>query len=342
MWLWHFIQCLDGPDATKVRLTVDRCLESSIASVLPDLTTGVALVDLSTRRGRLQLTGDDSIDLLNRLSTNDLKDLNCLGTGAATVFVSNKGRIIDLVHILRRGDHLLALTSGTGALPVAQQIAFYTIMEDVVVADVSSETVHYRLLGEKVTELLQFPRECPPYGSVSLDIDGINCLGLRSEFGQISCIDLLAPAKFAAPIQAIFMDAGATALTDKSFERLRILMGEPGHGAELSGQYNPLEAGLRKYISFNKGCYIGQEVIARLNAYDKVQRRLVRLAWSEGKCKEGAELRLQGKLVGILTSATCGDGPGLGIGYVRRVHAVRGTVLNCSDVNIVIDAVPHN
>ena len=317
-------------------------LESSSGPVLPDLTTGVALADLTARRGRLRLTGDDSIDLLNRLSTNNLKELTRVGTGIATVFVSNKGRIIDLVHVLRRSDHLVVLTSGTGSWKVAEQIAFYTIMEDVSVADVSSETVHYRLLGEKAIELLQFPGMCPPHGSVSLDVGGVDCLGLRSEFGQISCIDVLAPAKFAGRIRAIFMQAGAEPLTDESFERLRILQGEPSCGAELSEQYNPLEAGLRRYISFNKGCYIGQEVIARLNAYDKVQRRLVRLAWPEGECKEGAELRLQGKVVGILTSATCGDDQRIGIGYVRRAHAVRGTVLNCAEVNIVIDSVSHN
>ena len=115
----------------------------------------------------------------------------------------------------------------------------------------------------------------------------------------------------------------------EALDALRIERGVPAFGRELTEAFNPLEAGLIDIISFTKGCYVGQEVVARLNTYDKVQKRLMRMRWDDGAGPEpGAKLVLDGKQVGVVTSAADSPaGSGVGLGYVRLAHASEGVVL---------------
>ena len=101
----------------------------------------------------------------------------------------------------------------------------------------------------------------------------------------------------------------------------RIEQGVPSHGSELTDAYNPLEAGLLKHISFNKGCYIGQEVVTRLDTYDKVQKHLVGISWNDHDVPAAnATLSHDGKKVGTLTSAVVSPrlDHGIGLAYVRK------------------------
>ena len=103
--------------------------------------------------GRLVVSGSDAIDLLNRLSTNDLEQLQP-GHGMSSVLTTNKGRIIDLLHVLHRGEDLLVLTSPGTQQKVADWIEFYTFIEDVSVKDVSDDTVERLYIGDQVASLL--------------------------------------------------------------------------------------------------------------------------------------------------------------------------------------------
>ena len=111
----------------------------------------------------------------------------------------------------------------------------------------------------------------------------------------------------------------------------RVEMGAPAYGKELSEDFNPLEANLLEYISFTKGCYVGQEVVARLKTYNKVQRQLVGLRWDfDSRAAPGSKLMLEGKQVGLVTSAAKSPrlDKVLGLGYVRTAQAQAGTVLS--------------
>ena len=110
--------------------------------------------------------------------------------------------------------------------------------------------------------------------------------------------------------------AGVAPMGTEAYDALRVALAVPTYGREMGEQYNPLEAGLIGSIDFTKGCYIGQEVIARLDSYDKVQKHLVTLKFEHAAhvC-QGAEMVQEGRVVGVVTSlGTLPDGDLVGIG----------------------------
>ena len=299
--------------------------------------TAAVLVDRSAM-GRLHLKGADALDLLNRLSTNKLNDLE-VDQGLYTVVTTNKGRIMDLLFLLRQEDRLLALTSPQARQPISDWIDFYTFIEEVSVEDHSGESAMIGLAGPRAGDLLDSvggheASTLAPNTSAMAEIDGILVLVVRTDFLGAPSYDLVTPAEGARKTWERLLDIGAAfearPIGTEALELLRIERGIPAHGRELTEDFNPLEANLKAHISFNKECYIGQEVVARLDTYDKVQRRLVGLAWACGyDPSPGADLTAGDRVVGTVTSSAAPlRGPGrIGLGYVRNAHAEPGELL---------------
>ena len=293
-------------------------------------TSALALADRS-HTGRLKLTGEDALDLLNRLSTNKLDDLPPGGV-TGSVLTTNKGRVIDLLFIARQDDHLLVLTSPDTRSRVAEWIDFYTFVEDVEITDITQDTAMLTLLGASPADAHPALAALPPCVSATADIDGVRALAIRSDFDLFGAprIDLIAPLSHAIRLRDALIARGTAPITAPALDLLRIERGIPAHPHELSEDYNPLEAGLWEFISFNKGCYIGQEVVARLNAYDKIQRHLVALSWqSPDAPAPQAALYAADRRIGALTSVAPPDsGNPIGLGYVRKAYAEPGTLLS--------------
>ena len=310
---------------------------SSLADEYAAATEHVGLVDHSGM-GRLRITGADALDLLNRLSTNKLNDLP-VGHGAYTVVTTNKGRIIDLLFLLRLEDHLLVATSPGAHQVVADWIEFYTFVEDVAVEDQTGKSAMLGLTGPGAAGLLDHvsateATAMAPYASVAATIGGIEVLIVRTDFAGSPGFDLILEAKGIERLWRHLLDEGSDAgimpIGEDALEVLRIVQGRPGYGNELTEEFNPLEANLIEHVNFNKECYIGQEVVARLNTYDKVQKHLVGLSW-EGEYDPPPESKLEagGKRVGTLTSAATSPltHRRIGLGYVRNAQAEPGTRL---------------
>ena len=310
---------------------------SSVAEEYRALTEGVALLDRS-HVGRLSLSGEDALDLLNRLSTNKLPDL-APGGGMPTVLTSNKGRIIDLLVVLMEDDRLLVQTAPETRQRVAEWVDLYTIMEDVSVRDLTEETVMPSLAGPKAAGVLGEiagvdASGLAPYDSRRVDIDGVETLVVRSDFAGVPGFDLLVASDEGARLWELLLargaEAGLTPAGTDALEPVRIERGVPAYTRELGEEFNPLEANLLDFISFDKGCYIGQEVVARLDTYKKVQKRLVGLTWNADAIPaDHAKLLLDGKQVGMVTSAA--RSPRLGniaLAYVRVAHAEPGSALS--------------
>ena len=316
---------------------------SSVREEYEAATNHVGLLDRSYV-GRLRVTGEDGLDLLNRLSTNDLEELVTAGQGMYTVLTSNKGRILDLLFVLRMDDGLLVLTGPESRRTVADWIDFYTFTEDVTVEDVTEDMAMLAVMGPKAAGLLDEltgheVSSLDRFHSASANIGDVQALVIRTDFaaGPFASgpgYDLAIPASSAEGLWRELLERGAGygigPVGLEASEVVRIERVVPASGKELSEEFNPLEANMLEFISFNKGCYVGQEVVARLNTYQKVQKHLVSLTWDlDADPTPDAGLMLEGKRVGRLTSAV--KSPrlqrGIGLGYVRKAQAQAGAEL---------------
>jgi tRNA-modifying protein YgfZ len=310
---------------------------------------GWAITDHSTL-GRIAVTGKDRIDLLHRLSTNSLAGLS-EGRVVSTVFVNDKGRTIDRVIVAAR-EHSLVLITSAGAEPfLSHWIEKYTITEDITFEMITDDTVMVSLLGSEVISKFT--------AAHGIRLDAGTCTTIRAEGGEFFVIGRVENETPVAHI--ITGSAGAARLAEEmtsipgarwigsgAYQAFRIFSGIPGRPGELNDTFNPLECGLRDSISFTKGCYIGQEVIARLDTYGKVRRRLtgIRTAERVGHSlpvpllKDGAE-------AGMLTSMTESPIAGhyMGLAVLRNDMGSSGDTLDTDAggvrVHVVITSFPH-
>ena len=311
---------------------------SDVAAEYRAITEGAGL-HYSSYCGRLKATGEDALDLLNRLSTNGILNLDP-GQGAPTILTTDRGRILDLLGVVNTGEYTLLITSPDCQRAVIDWLDKYTIMEDLTVEDVSAETAQFTVCGptsmEALASALSLPEEAglvgslEPFAALPATVGGCGALVINRPQGGLPALDVVVDRAHGDEVWEALEAAGITPVGQQAYEAALVEYGIPRHGRELGDAYNPLEAGLIGSVDFAKGCYIGQEVIARLDTYQKVQRYLVRLRFSEGaEVTEDAGLELEGLRVGQVTSLVTipSTGETAGLGYVRTARANPGEVL---------------
>ncbi len=297
------------------------------------MTTAAGLHNASYM-GRLKATGDDGLDLLNRLSTNKVIDLTA-GQGAPTILTTDRGRILDLIGVVNVDEYILLITSPGAQQQVIDFLDKYTIMEDLTIEDVTEESSMFSVLGPDSKAAVESAAgttlgDLPTYHSVTAEIAGHEVRIVHRPFGDLPSYDILMDTVAITGVWEHLAASGITPVGEEAFEAARLNYSVPEYGREISEAYNPLEAGLIGSIDFAKGCYIGQEVIARLDTYQKIQKHLVRLEFSaDATVSEGDVLTDAGKEVGKVTSVTnIPTGLGLvGMAYIRKASASLGNIL---------------
>jgi folate-binding protein YgfZ len=305
------------------------------------LQDSVGVLDLSFR-SRIVLTGADRVRLLNGQVTNNVKDLPA-GSGCYAALITNKGRMQSDANIyMLPNEILLDFEPGLGAT-VGQRLESYIIADDVQVVDAAP---HYGLLsvqGPRAWEViaaleLDFSQPSEPFTWTSINdatLGEMYCMN-QPRLGTTG-FDLFVPTGSLAAV-ADKLVAGAKQLGGRpcgwrAFEAARIEAGIPRFGAEMDETNLPPEAGIEsRAISYAKGCYIGQEVIARIRTYGQVAKALRGLRFADDLTPlpaKGDKLFVNGKEVGYVASAI--QSPALnaniGLGYVRREHNKVGNEL---------------
>lgn len=231
-------------------------------------------------RARIVVRGKDRADFVNRMCTNDARRV-APDFGIGAVLPTAKGRIVDFVRIFGRGDDLVLLGSdGTGAT-LKGWLEKHLVMEELAVEDAADRETSLLALGPQAPAAVkrvlgvELPRAADGFAVAAATFGGATVSLLGGGEPPLHGIEIVVPATAAAPLFAALCDAGLAPIGEEAFSQVRIELGIPLHGRELTENVNPLEASLLPAISFTKGCYIGQEVVARLNNYSKVQRRLI-------------------------------------------------------------------
>jgi folate-binding protein YgfZ len=272
--------------------------------------------------GFVRVTGKDRVDLLHRLSTNDLRALTEPERVATTVFANEKGRVVDWVWVYSTADALLVRTSAGRATALIAWLDRFIIMEDVRLEDVSADFVHVELAGGGAASLSGLAA-APPSGQVMARDSAWWSSGVG-----VDSLDVVLPVARAAGELARLHSLGAVSADEAQVEEARLRAGVPSPEHEFKDEVNPLELRLgRAAVSFTKGCYIGQEVIARLDAYDKLARVLMGFESANRlDLPAGSELKLtrDGRPLGRVTSWLSISGGTLGLAIVKREAAQPG------------------
>lgn len=317
--------------------------QQTITEALQAARQGVALADLS-HWGLLKISGEDRLRYLHNQSTNDFQKLQP-GQGCDTVFVTSTARIIDLATAYVTENAVLVLISPNRQQEMMEWLDRYIFpMDKVELTDISSENAIFSLIGPESDALLaQLGVEMSSGGAYAGHQEVmLGELKVRIAIGTglaLPGYTLIVPVTEAEKLEQTLRIAGAIPLDNQVWEQLRIEQGRPIPDQELTEDYNPLEAGLWQTISFEKGCYIGQETIARLNTYKGVKQRLwgVRL---QAPAEPGTVVTLNGDKVGKLTSYADTDQGAFGLVYIRTKAGGVGLRVQVGEVEGEIVDVP--
>jgi folate-binding protein YgfZ len=281
--------------------------------------------------GYLRITGDDRAAFLQRQSTNDVNKL-APGKSVLTVLTTPAARILDVLRMMIDEDGAIGAVTlpgyaGETARYLKSRIFF---MDKVAVEDAGAEFFQVDLEGRKAHAVLsRLGLDLAP-GVDEVTTGEVQGVPVRV-IGQAGLAGtgfrLLAPTGSAGQIESTLRGAGAERLTPGQYEIFRIEAGLPAARAELSEEYTPLETGLERAVSDGKGCYTGQEVIARQVTYDKVTQRLAGLRLAE-PVEVGERIWAEGRIVGRITSYA--DSPSFGpiaLGIIKRPFYEPGTSL---------------
>jgi tRNA-modifying protein YgfZ len=301
------------------------------------LTTAAGVVDRS-EMGKLALTGPDAATVLNGQVTNDVEAL-ASGTGCYAALLTNKGKMLGDLRVLSVGPpapELLLLTERA-----ALQALFDALRRGAIGWQAE---LHKRTLQQGLLSVIG-PRARGVAGAVDLPEDehanrfatlgGARVLLVATDLG----VDVVCEATDTGAVREGLIAAGAVPVDEAAAEIVRVESGRPRYGADLDDTTIPEEAGLNaRAVSFTKGCYVGQETVARLHYKGRPNRHLRGLRLS-GPARPGDPLRLGEREVGRLGSVV--ESPALGpiaLALVRR-EAAPGDVLAVGDGAVTAEVV---
>ena len=299
------------------------------------LTAGVGSVDCSDRT-QLELSGDDRTKFLNNLTTNAVSALQP-GKGCESFVLDVRGHVVGHLLVFCTPETLVLDTEPNQAERLLKYLERYHIRERIELHDCSAQWGELLLAGTGADDLLK--RMTANALSIPHDYLSHVAATIAGQSVWLRRVEITGPNSFfiggsreAMPAVAdALIGSGAVRCGAATLESVRIEAGWPRYGIDISDQNLPQEVGRNgQAISFTKGCYLGQETVARIDALGHVNKQLVSVQFSGPEVPPpGIELRFGGKVVGTVTSSTFSprDSAPTALAYVRREHFGTGTRL---------------
>jgi tRNA-modifying protein YgfZ len=301
------------------------------------LRQGCGLLDRS-ERGKLALTGAGAVEFLNGQVTNELADLRA-GEGRYAAFLTPKGKMLGDLRILAVGEpqarregqgqpspaELLLDTERSSLQALFDMIRRYKVGYDVHLHKRTVERGLLSLIGPGAVAMSGATAldDAAEHANATVEISGVDALAVRTDVG----VDLLCHAADTERLMAALTDQGAVTVSESATEILRVEAGRPRFGLDMDDTTIPQEAALNeRAVSFTKGCYVGQETVARLYYKGKPNRHLRGLRLS-APASTGEELRLGERVVGHVGSSVVSPALGpIALALVRREAELGATV----------------
>jgi folate-binding protein YgfZ len=277
------------------------------------------LLDRS-ERGKLALSGAGAVEFLNGQVTNELSDVRA-GDGRYAAFLTHKGKMLGDVRILavdtpgEPPSELLLDTECVALQALFDMIRRFKVGFDVELHKRTIERGLLSLIGPESDRVAGVVLASEEHANAPIELDGIDALAIRTDVG----VDLLCDAADTERLRKALLERGAQAISAETAECVRIERGRPRFGVEIDETTIPQEAGLNeRAVSFTKGCYVGQETVARLHWKGKPNRHLRGLRLS-APASAGEQLRLGERVVGHVGGvATSPEHGPIALALVRR------------------------
>ena len=288
------------------------------------LTARAGLLDLSAR-GRVRVTGDDRARLLHALTTNHVQQMKA-GDGLYAFFLNAQGRILADAAIFCFDDHLLLDTESSTLRALYAHIDHYIIADDVTLEDVTGQTFCLSLEGPQSAEVAAHAGISVPHHRFSHarwgDFTAASCASTGSHGLRV-----FGPAVRKDEAILLLENAGAVAATAGDAELVRLENFVPSYGCDITDSNLPQETQQIHALHFQKGCYLGQEIVERIRSRGHVNKLLMGFRLEAAAAPaSGTKLMLEGQPAGEVTSAALVAGVVFGLAYVRVPGARSGAM----------------
>ena len=296
---------------------------------------GAGLIDLSSLRGRLRVSGSEAIMFLNGLITNDMKTLG-ENRWMPAAFPTVQGRLIGAVRIARVKDSFLIDTDAESHEAILKTVSKFTLAGDFRVQDLTTGTSLLTIQGKLAVEVAEkvfgpSVSDLPREGVVELGWENVPVTMIRATHTCEDGVDILIDSAHTAILRQALIDAGAQPVSENTFETLRIEAGVARYVLDMDETNVVTETNLDDAVSYTKGCYIGQEIIVRIKHRGHVAKKLTGLRFqTDTKIEPGTIIKSSDdKEIGKVTSTAFSPklGNTIGLGYVRYEYLNPGTTV---------------
>ena len=318
-----------------------------------ELRFGCGVYDLGYR-AKISLTGADRVRWLNGMVTNNIRDL-AADRGVYAFLLNPQGHILGDLYSYNRGDSILIDTDRSQLEKILATFDHYIIMDDVEVKNLSDELTALGITGPKARAVLSkagiaVPERQPLQAveaTCDCACDCVKCTVVRGQDSETESYELwLLPSEVRKTWDAL-LAAGASPVGFEAIELQRIVSGIPLYGVDIRERDLPQETEQARALNFNKGCYVGQEIIERIRSRGAVHRKFSGfIADGVAAIPPGNKIVAGEKEVGEITSVAALDLRGVkktvALGYLRREVSTPGREVVIAGVKAIVASLPIN
>ena len=300
-------------------------------------------------RAKIQLTGSDRVRWLNGMITNNVRDLTA-GHGVYGFLLNPQGHILGDLIAYNRGEHILVDTDQSQLETILATFDHYIIMDDVEVANISDKLSAIGLAGPNAGSVLKAAGfEVPELKILQiadLPWQQTNVSIVRGESVSFPSYQIWVAPEHAASVRETLQRSGAVPVGPEALELYRIALGIPLYGKDIRERDLPQETEQQRALNFNKGCYVGQEIVERIRSRGAVHRKFTGFTVTGAAPAPGTKIQAQAKDVGEITSSAVIPSPDgehtVALGYIRREVGVPGKEVEIAGSRAVVADLPFH